>query len=411
MFKPIASLTLGALLTLAAPGLSQVTSSFTYQGLLTRDDQPVQAATDFQFSLWTDEVGGVQVGATIDRTLTPDRGVFSASLDFGAGAFSGEERWLQVAVRAAGIGSFDILDGRQHVTPTPYALSAGSLHPDSSGRVSLADPNGQPLHLEIGYGSICVDADGACDSAGVGSIRVGSGGIHGSNSSNNHVLLAPSNGHVGIGTTSPVNPDGFSKVLNVHGNTSASVVFSAASGGGANDTWSIGMCSDGNICAFHNGDAAGIFSVPILQVRGGSDIAEPFNVNRDAQQPPVQAGMVVSIDPEHPGELRLATSAYDPCVAGVISGAGGVNAGLLLTQEGTLADGEHPVAMTGRVYAWCDADLNGAIKPGDMLTTSSTPGHAMKAVDRGRAFGATIGKAMTSLESGRGLVLVLVRPQ
>ena len=95
----------------------------------------------------------------------------------------------------------------------------------------------------------------------------------------------------------------------------------------------------------------------------------------------------------------------------MISGAGGVNAGLLLTQEGTLADGEHPVAMTGRVYAWCDADLNGAIKPGDMLTTSSTPGHAMKAVDRGRAFGATIGKAMTSLESGRGLVLVLVRPQ
>lgn len=411
MFKPLASLTLGAILAMATPAAAEVASSFTYQGLLTLDDQPVQAATDFKFSLWTGEVGGTQVGTTIDMTLTPERGVFTTSLDFGGDAFNGGERWMQVEVRPAGTGSFDTLDGRQRVTPTPYAISAGTLHPDASGRISLADPVGQPLHLEIGYGSLCVDNDGQCDSAGVGSIRVGAGGIHGSNASNNHVLLAPSSGHVGVGTSAPVNPNNFSKSLNVNGSSSASVVFSATSGGASNDTWSIGMCSDGNICAFHNGDAAGIFSVPILQVRGGSDIAEPFNVNREIHEPTVQPGMVVSIDPDHPGELRLATSDYDPCVAGVISGAGGVNAGMLLTQEGTLADGEHPVAMTGRVYVWCDAELNGAIKPGDMLTTSSTPGHAMRADDRERAFGATIGKAMTSLESGRGLVLILVRPQ
>jgi hypothetical protein len=53
----------------------------------------------------------------------------------------------------------------------------------------------------------------------------------------------------------------------------------------------------------------------------------------------------------------------------------------------------------------------GSIHPGDMLTTSDTPGHAMKAADREQAQGAILGKAMTSLESGEGLVLVLVTLQ
>ena len=84
---------------------------------------------------------------------------------------------------------------------------------------------------------------------------------------------------------------------------------------------------------------------------------------------------------------------------------------MTLAQEGSVADGEHPVALTGRVWAWCDADASGAIQPGDMLTSSTTPGHAMKATDRQRAFGAIIGKAMSPLKSGRGLVLVLVSLQ
>jgi hypothetical protein len=66
--------------------------------------------------------------------------------------------------------------------------------------------------------------------------------------------------------------------------------------------------------------------------------------------------------------------------------------------------------MTGRV--WCREDAGyGAIAPGDLLTTSATPGHAMRATDVSRRAGAVIGKAMTSLEGGRGLVLVLVSLQ
>ena len=62
------------------------------------------------------------------------------------------------------------------------------------------------------------------------------------------------------------------------------------------------------------------------------------------------------------------------------------------------------------MYCWVDTS-NGPIKPGDLLTTSDTPGHAMKVTDYAKAQGAIIGKAMSSLEKGRGLVLVLVTLQ
>jgi hypothetical protein len=90
----------------------------------------------------------------------------------------------------------------------------------------------------------------------------------------------------------------------------------------------------------------------------------------------------------------------------VVSGANGLLTGTIL---GNLPGHEDapPIALSGRVWVDCDAS-NGAIEPGDLLTTSDTPGHAMKVADYSRAQGAVIGKAMTRLETGRGLVLVLV---
>ena len=145
-----------------------------------------------------------------------------------------------------------------------------------------------------------------------------------------------------------------------------------------------------------------------LQITGGSDLSEQFDVNSSGQ--PVQPGMVVCIDPAHPGQLVPSSTPYDRAVAGVISGAGGLNTGLLMGQAGTKADGKHPVALTGRVYCLADAST-GPIQPGDLLTTSATPGHAMKVTDPTRAQGAILGKAMTGLPTGRGLVLVLVSLQ
>ena len=106
----------------------------------------------------------------------------------------------------------------------------------------------------------------------------------------------------------------------------------------------------------------------------------------------------------------ISSRAYDRTVAGVVSGAGGVKPGMLMGQKGTLADGEHPVALTGRVYCMADAS-QGAIEPGDLITTSEVPGHGMKVLDHSLAQGAIIGKAMTPLAEGQGLVLVLVSLQ
>ena len=142
----------------------------------------------------------------------------------------------------------------------------------------------------------------------------------------------------------------------------------------------------------------------------GSDVAEPYHITATDGIRPLP-GIVVAIDPNSPGRLKVSKSAYDRTVAGIISGANGVKPGLLLRQPGTLADGNLPVASSGRVYCWCDADANGAIQEGDLLTTSNTPGHAMKATDRERRDGAVIGKAMTPLAKGKGLVLVLVTLQ
>jgi hypothetical protein len=95
-------------------------------------------------------------------------------------------------------------------------------------------------------------------------------------------------------------------------------------------------------------------------------------------------------------------------VAGIIAGAGGIEPGMVMHQEGVAeTEGQHPVALTGRVYAKADAS-NGPIRPGDLLTTSRRPGHAMRATDSARANGAILGKAMTRLDEETGTVLVLI---
>jgi hypothetical protein len=167
---------------------------------------------------------------------------------------------------------------------------------------------------------------------------------------------------------------------------------------GSNTVWITGQDGGGN----------GRVRTDVLEITGGADLSERFDITTD--EIPIEPGMVVSIDPRSPGRLIVSSEPYQRTVAGIVSGAGGVRSGMLMGQNGTAADGEHPVALTGRVWAWCDAS-NDAIEPGDLLTTSSIPGHAMKVRDFSRSQGAILGKAMSSLAAARGLVLVLVSLQ
>jgi hypothetical protein len=155
-------------------------------------------------------------------------------------------------------------------------------------------------------------------------------------------------------------------------------------------------------------DGSGMAHVRALEILGGADLSERFDVAATPDAP-VQPGMVVAIDPENPeGGLVPSRGAYSRTVAGVVAGAGGIAPGLLMAQQGVAgADGEHPVALTGRVYARVDTS-NGPIRPGDLLTTSDRTGYAMKATDWQRSQGAVVGKALGSLDEETGLVLVLV---
>lgn len=157
-------------------------------------------------------------------------------------------------------------------------------------------------------------------------------------------------------------------------------------------------------------DVLGTTRTQVLEIYGGADVAEGYDIGpADGVEP--RPGMVVVIDAGHVGRLRVCDQAYDRGVAGVVSGANGVRPGLVLGQRGSVADGALPVANVGRVWCWVDADAGGPVRPGALLTSSCTPGHAMCVSNPVRSQGAVLGKAMSGLERGRGLVLVLVSLQ
>ena len=111
----------------------------------------------------------------------------------------------------------------------------------------------------------------------------------------------------------------------------------------------------------------------------------------------------------HGETLAPSRGAYDRKVAGVISGGGAYKPAIILNHDGGSKE-RCAVALVGRTYCKVDARYS-AIEIGDLLTTSETPGHAMKATDRQRAFGAVIGKALQPLKEGQGLIPILIAMQ
>ncbi len=150
-------LALLALTLTGGPGLAQgprseaqsavLGTAFTYQGRLADGGSPATGAYDFEFRLYDALTGGGQVGSAVTRDDVPvSNGLFTVELDFGAGAFTGEARYLQIGVRpGSSTGAYTTLSPRQALNPTPYALyslSTGGLqgrpvssNPPTSGQV------------------------------------------------------------------------------------------------------------------------------------------------------------------------------------------------------------------------------------------------------------------------------------
>ena len=144
-----------------------------------------------------------------------------------------------------------------------------------------------------------------------------------------------------------------------------------------------------------------------LEIKGGSDFAENFDIITEIIDP--LPGMLVSIDKNEVGKLAISSTPYDKKIAGIISGANGIKPGVFMGQKETIADGEYPIALSGRVYVYANEE-GGEIEPGDLLTSSSELGYAMKASDNQKTQGTVIGKAMSGIDEN-GFVLVLVNLQ
>jgi hypothetical protein len=134
------------------------------------------------------------------------------------------------------------------------------------------------------------------------------------------------------------------------------------------------------------------------------DLAEQFEVNSTAHYQP---GMLMVLGEN--GALEPCRAAYDKRAIGVISGAGTLRPAITLGSAKSESP-TAPIALVGTAFCLVDADL-GAVEPGDLLTSSSTLGHAMNAKDSAKGFGAIVGKALASLREGRGLVPILITRQ
>ncbi len=509
-----------------------VGTAFTYQGVVEKNGIAVSGACSIRFSLYDALTGGSLVGAPNPNTVavTATNGLFTATLDFGASAFNGNNaRWLEIEVQGPGDLSYTTLSPRQPVSPVPYALYAlggagGSLTLPFSGSTSTGgnafgvtntNSSGTSLYGEGGltgvegmggfagvyghstvqygvYGETSANPSGAVRGRHFGSgpgveVIGGTGnGVNGTSASGNGVYgITFSPSAAGVYGTNSGNGDGVAgqsgsgsavagrstSGIGVYGEASsgwgvygtsggsskagvfgqtfinftagvlgrnessgpnAQAVFGYASSAaigvqgisegndgvqgtsnaaGKSGVWGNSTSPTGYGGAFSNSAGgvallvSGLAQVRTLQILG-SDLAESFPAGGDELEP----GTVLEIVGDAAGTLRESRGAYNPRVAGVVSGANGLPAGVILEGHSYDKQGKVPVAMSGRVWVRCDATRE-PIRVGDLLTTSSRPGHAMRASDAGRATGAILGKAMTSLEAGTGLVLVLVSLQ
>jgi hypothetical protein len=306
---------------------------------------------------------------------------------------SGEKGWLHV-FRSGG-GSFvearnDVVEIEDSAGRVVFKLNTGNAAlylgaVDNEGDLILLDNGGkQRIHINGGGGQIFLrnkSGENRIDlNGGAGEVVVrGTGGA-------DRIALLGLLGQIIVKTSEGQDVFKFSA-----GDASLSI-------GGVGQEGNVALFdSKGNNTLFLDGAKGDI-------VLENADCAEEFDVAEDEG---IEPGMVMVIDGA--SRLRAGAAPYDKRVAGVLSGAGDCRPGIILGRA-RRSGLRLPLALMGKTYCKVDARY-APIALGDLLTTSPTRGHAMKATEPARAFGAVLGKALAPLPGGTGLLPVLVALQ
>src|ERR1035438_10241155 len=454
--KIAGALLLFAILSVQSSTVFAQGTAFTYQGRLNNGANPATGTYDLTFSLYNADTGGTQTGSTLtDTAVGVTNGLFTTSVDFGSGVFTGTPYWLQISVRTNGAGTFTALTPRQQLTPTPYAIYAETaglpavLNDPGTGNFFAGQNTGNSTvtgAFNVGFGNLALhsvtgayynEADGTAalyanttgsDNSANGDYALEDNTNGSYNTANGNTALGlnlngnynTANGFLALGNNtigSHNTADGASALGGASagtggGNTGsgASALYSYTSGynntaagyqslyadttgfdnvgigvdafqanpAGSQNTavgtyvfqlttsgsGNIGLgyiagkfltSGDNNIYIGNSGNSSesGVIRIgtpgtqtqtyidgrlycSVITIQGGSDLAEPFPVSTTDQE--VSAGAVVVIDEAHPGQLRLTDRPYDTRVAGVVSGANGINPGIQMHQEGMRGD-------------------------------------------------------------------------
>lgn len=354
---------------------------------------------------------GKSVYTEMHHSTTDGMGLFVLTIGEGEtkmGQFSKipwgmEEMWLQISIDENGGNDYKLLAATRLLS-VPYALHAGSaesLYFESHKSESKGcNPTGLPFWTNLGNDNVndachfigtIKDVDFIFKTNDVERMRITKGGtlqvLNDASIADN--LLVSSNlvrilNNASIADNLFVSNDSVTVDHQLYINENADIAKNLTVGG----TLKVNG-------GFH---INGMLEAKCITILGGCDWYEEANA-----QETIQPGEVTVIDPNGGmNAVKRSTRAYDPLVAGVVSGAGGINPGIGLTQEG-MFKGNTKVAMGGKVMV----KAVGSVKPGDLLTSSSVPGCAMAAKNRKKAFGAVIGKALSPADAN-GFVLMLV---
>ncbi len=245
------------------------------------------------------------------------------------------------------------------------------------------------------------------DGVGVFGQSQGGEGIHGETNSNQHAAISGTNhssgpavwasSNSGIGVFAQNTDPGAADAIQSVTNSNQHAAISGTNHSSGPGIWAT---SESGPAGYFQGDVQVTGDIKLL----GADCAEDFDI---AGMEEIMPGTVMVLNQE--GALQPSQQAYDKKVAGVISGAGDYKPGIVLDQQQSNAN-RLPIALIGKVYCKVDAKYS-PIEIGDLLTTSPTSGHAMKAADPLKAFGAVLGKALRSQQEGQGLIPILVALQ